>query len=172
MRSAIDLDAKTDRELDQWIANHERVARRTGTVQPLYRQLLEERARRTQAKHKLNLERSLESLQSAAVGQVCIRYGDLAAASGIKWTQAHHQMNGPGGHLDRLFDLCHARGLPPLTAICVNQAGIISGELDEGALAGFVAAARRLGFLITDERGFHRQCREECWSWGRQKSGV
>ncbi len=52
----MDLGTKTDRELDQWIANHERLA--SGTAQPLYHKLLEERARRTQAKHKLNQERS------------------------------------------------------------------------------------------------------------------
>ena len=79
-------------------------------------------------------------------------------------------MNGSAGHLDRLFDLCHARSFPPLTAICVNQAGVATGELADDALAGFVAAARRFGSLVTDERSFHHRCREECWQWGRERT--
>ena len=165
----MDLSAKTDKELDQWIANHERAA--GGTARPLYHQLLEERARRSQAKHTLNLERSLGHLKQAAVRQICTTYGDLAIASGVEWSQARHQMNGATGHLDRLLDLCHARSLPLLTAICVNQAGVSTGELGEDALDGFAAAARRLGFLVTDERAFHHQCRDECWSWGREQAG-
>jgi hypothetical protein len=47
----MDLSAKTDRELDQWIANYERAP--GGTAQPVYRQLLEERARRSQTKQRL-----------------------------------------------------------------------------------------------------------------------
>ena len=135
------FDEKTDAEINQWIINHERAA--GGTARPLYHQLLEERARRSQAKHKMNLERSLEHLKQAAIGQVCTTYGDLASASGVEWSQARHQMNGATGHLDRLLDLCHARGLPMLTAICVNQAGLGTGDLGEDALAGFTAGARR-----------------------------
>ena len=164
----MDLSQKTDKELDQWIANHE--AKRA-TAQPLYHQLLEERVQRAQLKQKLNHERSLEHLKQAAIRQSCTTYGELAAASGVEWSQARHQMNGASGHLDRLFDLCHARKLPPLTAICVNQAGVATGELGDDALAGFVAAARRFGFQIMDERAFHHQCREQCWKWGRENAG-
>lgn len=48
-------------------------------------------------------------------------------------------MNGPHGHLDRLLELSYARGLPLLTAICVNQDRLEEGELGDEALAGFVA---------------------------------
>jgi len=165
---AVDLTKKTDAELNQWIANHERIP--GGAAKPLYLKLLEERARRSQATQKLNLERSLDHLKASAIGQVCTTYGDLAAASAVDWSQARHQMNGPSGHLDRLLDLCHARGLPMLPAICVNQANVKTGELGDDALAGFVAGARRLGLLVADERDFHRQKRDECWSWGRRQT--
>ena len=162
------LETKTDKEIDQWIVNHEQ--KPGGAALPFYHQLLEERARRAQQKQKLNMEHSLACLKDAAVRQTCVTYGELAAASGVEWSQARHQMNGSTGHLDRLLDLCHARGLPLLTAICVNQAGVSTGELGEDALAGFVAAAQRLGFLITDDRAFHHQSRDECWLWGREQT--
>jgi hypothetical protein len=53
-------------------------------------------------------------------------------------------MNGPRGHLDRLVEICHVRGLPLLTALCVNQQGASTGDLSEEALRGFINAANRL----------------------------
>jgi hypothetical protein len=164
----MDLTTKDDREIEIWIANHER--KPGATELPFYRQLLEERARRAQQKQRLIFDRSLEALTKAAIAQTCITYGDLAKASGVEWSQARHQMNGPAGHLDRLLDLCHARNLPLLTAICVNQDGVTARELEEKALAGFVAGARRLGLSVTSERAFHHKCRDECWAWGREQS--
>jgi hypothetical protein len=160
---------KTDKEIDQWIKNYEAQKQ---TDNPFYHELLEERARRTQAKHVLNMERSLTRLEEAAADGVCVSYGDLAKASGVEWSRARHQMNGPQGHLDRLLELCHARKIPLLTAICVNQDRLEEGELGEEALAGFVAAARRLGYAVTDEREFHHQARDACWSWGEARRAV
>lgn len=159
----MDISFKTDSELDTWIRNHE-TAKKTG--EPLYHRLLEERARRSQSKHRLDFDKSLEHLKTAARSQRCTSYGELAAASGVDWSKARHQMNGPGGHLDRLLDICHARGLPVLTAICVNQSNLDDGELGDAALAGFAAGARRLGMSVADPREFHRQCVKECWEWG------
>lgn len=158
---------KSDQDIENWIRNHEA---KSATDVPLYRSLLEERARRAQVTHKLDFETSLSHLEEAAIGQKCVTYGDLAAASGVEWSHARHQMNGPHGHLDRLLDICHARGLPLLTAICVNQQNLTSGELGEDALAGFVAGAKRLGLAVTDARAFHHACRDECWSWGRRRA--
>jgi hypothetical protein len=162
-----DLADKSDSEIEQWIKNHE--AKKATSI-PFYRELLEERARRTQLKHTLNLERSLAHLKEAAIRQKCTTYGDMAKASGIEWSVARHQMNGPHGHLDRLLELCYARGFPLLTAICVNQDRLEEGELGDDALAGFVAGARRMGLAVTDERAFHNQSKEECWRWGREHS--
>lgn len=76
-------------------------------------------------------------------------------------------MNGANGHLDRLLDLCHARGLPLLTAICVNLTGVSTGELGDDALVGFATGARRLGWPVTNPRALHHRCRDECWAWGK-----
>lgn len=159
----VDLATKTDPEIETWIRNHET---KGGTTAPLYLQLLEERVRRAQVKQKLNFDRSLDHLKEAAIAQVCTTYGALAAASGIDWSQARHQMNGSNGHLDRLLDICHARRLPLLTAICVNQGSVLDCELGEDALAGFVAAAKRLGLTVGNARAFHHESRDRCWEWG------
>jgi hypothetical protein len=166
----MDLSTKTDKQVNQMIANHERAP--GGRDVPQYPLLLEERARRAQITQKLNLEKSLEQLKAAARTGICISYGDLAKASNVDWSQARHQMNGANGHLDRLLDLCHARGLPLFTAICVNQTWVRTGELGEDALAGFATGARRLGLVVTDARAFHHQCRDTCWAWGKTQTGA
>ena len=162
----MNLAGKSDREIDQWISNHESKGM---TAAPLYLDLLEERVRRSQQAHKLNFERSLNHLKAAAVEQRCTTYGALAEASGVEWSKARHQMNGQNGHLDRLLDICHARKLPLLTAICVNQGNVGEGELGPDALTGFADAGRRLGIAISEPLEFHHECREECWEWGRKQ---
>lgn len=163
----MDLTSKSDAELDRWILNHERKA---ATDLPFFRQLLEERARRGKVKHALDVEVSLNLLRQAAIEQRCVSYGEVAAANSVDWNKARHRMNGANGHLDRLLDVCHARGLPMLPAICVNKAGLVSGELEPSALAGFAEGARRLGYQVTDELAFHHERRDECWAWGRRQS--
>ncbi len=162
-----DLSAKTDKEIENFIRNHEQ---KGATSLPFYHDLLEERARRSQAKHKLDIDKSLALLRQAAIEQRCVTYGDLAKASGVAWSQAHRRISGANGHLDRLLDVCHARGLPLLTALCVNQGGLKTGELEEYSLAGFAAGARRLGIPVVDELAFHHECRDASWTWGRDQS--
>ncbi|MBZ9857895.1 hypothetical protein LB566_29360 [Mesorhizobium sp. CA13] len=161
------LSEKKDAEIDQWIRNHEQ-KRATGA--PLYLQLLEERARRSQGKGHLSIDKSLELLSQAAIEQRCVTYGDLAKASNVEWSQARHRMSGANGHLDRLLDVCHVRNLPMLPAICVNESGRDTGELEASALEGFAAGARRLGFAVADALSFHHQTRDACWQWGRDQS--
>lgn len=162
----MDLSAKSDRELQTWIENHEAKGAQSA---PLYIRLIEERLRRARATQLLDLEQSLTHLKEAAIRQTCTTYGDLAAASGIEWSRARHQMNGIHGHLDRLLDLCQLQALPLLTAICVNRDGLAAGELGDEALDGFAAGAKRLGHLVADAREFHHYCRDKCWAWGREQ---
>lgn len=161
----MDFGDKSLKELNQLVENYERAP--GGRAHPRYRPLLEARARKSHEGKLLNLDRSMEHLERAAMEGACTTYGQLAAASGVPWSKARTQMNGAGGHLDRLLDICHARGLPLLTAIVVNEKGVADGELEPVALAGFVAAARRLGMLVTDERAFHHMQRDATWEWGR-----
>ena len=151
-----DFAAKTDAEINNWISNYERNGR---TSDEFYHSLLEERARR-QSK-VLKIEKSLALLiETARRGRgTFTTYGELAEASSIPWSRARHSMNGPKGHLDNLLDVCHARKLPLLTALCVNQQGVSDGMLEPTALTGFTNGARRLGYLITDEIAFLKNAR-------------
>lgn len=160
----IDLQRMTDKQIDNLIRNHEDKNER---ARPLYAQALEERARRSQARSHLEFRKSLHLLRTAAVEQRCVSYGDLATASNVPWNIARHQMNGTGGHLDRLLDVCHANQLPMLPALCVNKNGLTDGELEASALKGFADGARRLGFRFSDERAFHINQRNACWEWGK-----
>ncbi len=163
-----DLTAKSDAEIHQWILNHERAK---ATEKQLYKDLLEERARRSEGAGRLEIQKSLTALTQAAREQRYLTYGDLAAASNVPWTKARLQMNGPKGHLDRLMEVCHAREMPLLPAICVNESGRQTGKLEHDALIGFCVGARRLGEHVSDEQNFHRQSVEACFDWGRAIGG-
>jgi hypothetical protein len=153
-----DITAKSDSEIETWIENHER---RGATDTGLYHELLEERARR-QSK-LLNIEKSLAHLMEAARRGSFVTYGSLAEANGVPWNKARHAMNGAGGHLDLLLDICHARGLPLFTAICVNQQAVLTGELEPHSLQGFTKGAQRLGYRVTDPLLFLKERQRECF---------
>jgi hypothetical protein len=163
----VDFKSKTDDEIETWIRNHER---RAATDKPLYKALLEERARRQSS--GLKLEISLQHLIQAAKEDRFTTYGDLAKASGVPWNVARHAMNGPHGHLDRLLDLCYARGMPLLTALCVNEEGRNTGQLGKDALKGFIAGAQRLGYKITDQDAFLRDCQDRSFSWAKPQNSI
>jgi hypothetical protein len=122
-----------------------------------------------QGKQKLDFENSLLHLKQAAIEQAGTTYVALAKASGVTWPQAHRPMTIWTGHLDLLLDLCHARALPLLTAICVDDDSLSDCELSADALVGFVTGARRLGYDVIDTRAFHHEWREKCWEWGRRQ---
>jgi hypothetical protein len=156
-----DFSDLTDKQVDSWI---EKYIAKDLSAEPQCQLLLEERARR-QSK-VLKIEKSLQHLAETARNRRFTTYGDLAEASGVPWRQARHLMNGPRGHLDRLVEICHVRGIPLLTALCVNQQGANTGDLSEEALGGFINAANRLGYKVTDAKAFLKQCQRECFEWG------
>ncbi len=161
----MDLSKQTDQQIDNLIENHIRYDK---TAAPLFSQLLEERVRRGQEKQLLNFQTSMQLLIQTAIDQTCVSYGQLAKASGVEWIKARYQMNGAHGHLDKLLELCHARGYPLLTALVVNQQGLEDGELEHTALKGFCEAAHRLNIPVDDELAFHHQQRDASWQWGKE----
>ena len=166
----IDFSKKTLAELKQFDANYVGQGK---THLPAYAELTKELSRREEEKDELSVDQSIQCLEIAARNQVCVTYGELAAASEVKWSaKTRSRMTGERGHLDRLLDLCHARRLPLLTAICVNKAGVKSGELEEAALRGFALGAERLGYAFTNAKAFHHKCRDECWAWGRTQAAI
>lgn len=155
-----DLSTRTDKELKTWIENHQRLG---VTDTPLFRALVEERAHRFGK--GFTIEASLARLTEAAKGHKFITCRSLAEANGVPWSKARRSLNGEGRHLDQLLDICHARGLPLLTAICVDEQGAENGEFGEAALGEFTGGARRLGYQVTDASDFLRQCQAHCFAW-------
>jgi hypothetical protein len=162
----VDFSKETDQNIANLLENYTRAKL---FDDGRYRSLLEEKAKRDSKKHGLSVEVSLEFLKGAAEKGFCVSYSDLARANNVSWSVARPRFNGPHGHLDRLLEVCHARHLPLLTAICVNKDNVVSGELDATALSGFAAGARRVGYSVVDERAFHEKCRDDCWEWGRRR---
>jgi hypothetical protein len=158
----IDLATKDDGQIDLLASRYET---RGLTNDPFYKQILEERSKRQS--NRLKIDVSLQHLIETARAEGFTTYGDIARANDVPWTQARPYMRGPHNHLDRLLDICHVRGYPLLTSICVNQEGQATGELGEDALRGFIAGARRLGRPITDEKEFLRDCQRECFEWAK-----
>lgn len=155
----------SDADLKTLIQNHERAGQ---TQVARYRDLVEEHARRFG--HGLRVDVSLACLVEAARAGRFTTYGDLAEANNVPWSQARRRMSGAHGHLDNLLSVCHARKLPLLTALCVNKEATSDGEMVDEALHGFVKGAQRLGYKVTDERAFLRECQRLCFAWGERAS--
>lgn len=155
-----DPSTKSDKELKTWIENHQRLG---VTDTPLFCALVEERAHRFGK--GFTIEASLAHLSEAARGRKFATGRSLAEANGVPWSKARRSLHGEGHLLDQLLDICHARGLPLLTAICVDEQGAEDGALGEAALAEFIGGARRLGYQIPDPSAFLRQCQAHCFAW-------
>lgn len=169
MREDLDLSKYDLNRIRTWAENI-RKAKQADT--PLYRKLLERQAELSGK--GLKVDQSIAHLMEAARSGKFTTYGNLAAASEIPWSQARYAMNGAGGHLDQLLDICHARGLPMLTSICVNQQNTERGELGPDALAGFIGGVRRLGIevLESDAKAFLHEKQQECFRWGQSAGGA
>ncbi len=155
-------------QLEQLVVNYNRGGAVHGED---YAALLREREAKSPSSRKLDIYRSLELLKSRARTRSFASYGELAAASDVRWTnELRTRMSGPKGHLDRLLDLCRHERLPMLTTLCVDKQNVATGLLTEAALAGFVAAARRLGTVVGDEATFLRERQEECFRWGDENA--
>ncbi len=155
-----DLSKKTNAEIDNWIANHERLGK---TKSDLYAQLVAERNRRHG--RGLSISMSMIAMIAAAKRREFISYGELAEANGVAWTKARHLMNGKHGHLDDLLAHCHAHSLPLLTAIVVQKGKLKTGEMDQFTLDGFVEGVQRLGVSVVDPVSFLANAQRECFEF-------
>lgn len=126
----------------------------------LYRALVEEHAKRSSK--SLSVEKTVALLKDAAQQKHFVSYKDVAEASGIEFGTVRWQV---GKHLDAILELCHSRRWPLLTALCVKQNEVATGDLSGGSLDGFVAGARRLGLTVTDDKAFLRECQAACFAW-------
>ena len=154
----IDVCALTDKQLDNVIENHRR---KGATSLPLFSQALEERAKRKG--RGLSFAASRDALAAAAREGRFMSYKELADVSGAKWSHVHYSL---GSHLWELVEFAHLQGWPMLSAIVVNKPNIRDGSMEPETLKGFVAAARALGHVVTDEEGFLREQQRLVFAWG------
>lgn len=161
MKPVSDLDKK---QLDNLIANHERHGR---VDAPAYLEALSERARRDG--RGLSFEKSFSAVVKAAKARRFLSYKQLADESGAEWSKVHYACN---QHLGDLIAYAHRRGWPLLSAIIVNQQNLANGTMEPPTLKGFCAAARELGYTVTDEEAFLREQQDRVFDWAaRQGDG-
>lgn len=150
-------------ELANLIENH----RRQGHTQaPLYLAALSESERRRG--RGLSFDTTLRSIRAAAARRQFISYKTIAEESGTVWAKVHWQI---GDHLTRLCEYAHRQGWPLLSAIVVNADNVGTGKLDPQSLAGFIAMARSLGRVVTDETDFLKAEQQRVFEWALGETG-
>ena len=155
----IDPTQLTSTELDNLIANHRR---HNQTGRELYAAALEERARRRGK--GLEFQKSSELIRRAARYGWFLSYKELADESGANWSQVHYAI---GSHLWDLVEYAHRRGWPMLSAVVVNKPNVTTGDMEIDTLRGFIAAAKDLGYDVTDERIFLREQQKKVFAWAQ-----
>jgi hypothetical protein len=155
----VNISKLDDQGLKNLIANHE--AKRA-TNQPLYGAAIEEWHARHG--HILDLKTSVAYLHAAAAKGRFTSYGELAAANGAVWEKVRYPMN---AHLWALVRRAHSLGWPMLSALVVNKTSVATGEMDPSTLAGFVKAAKDLGYDLRDPGAFLREQQRACFAWGK-----
>jgi hypothetical protein len=115
----------------------------------------------------LTFEKSREIILKAAAKGHFLSYKDLADASGVKWELVHHKI---GSHLWQLVEFAHRQGWPMLSAVVVNKPNVNTGEMEPGALKGFIGAAEDLGYIVIDKRAFLKEQQSKVFAWAQGKS--
>lgn len=160
---AIDISKLTNAELKNLIENHKRLQAQD---RPLYAEAVAELEKRTG--NGLDFEKSLRIIRKFAAKRQFLSYKDLADESRADWAKVHYAIN---DHLGRLVDYGHRRGWPMLSAVVVNKQHVATGEMEPETLKGFIAAARDLGYAVTDERKFLKEQQEKVFEWAA-KAGA
>lgn len=112
----------------------------------------------------LNLELTYKALIEAAKAGRFISYGQLADANSANWSNVRYAMP---RHLDALVQLAADRKWPMLTSIVVNQNHLETGLLDGTAREGFIAAAKKAGFAVTDPAAFVEDEQRKVFEWAK-----
>jgi hypothetical protein len=133
------------------------------TDRPLYHALLAERSRRN-SKY-LSVEKTLDLLIQTARQKSYTTYKRVAEANGIDFSKVRYQV---GKHLDEIIDVCHSRGWPLLSSLCVKQNEVDSGNLSGDSLKGFIAGVRRHSIPVTDAYEFLRSAQAACFEWAEK----
>ena len=129
---AVDLEAKTTKELETIVANCQRL-KRTGDARCLAAsKILQDRRN-----GDYDMEKTVATILDHGQRGRFLSYRDVASASGLEWGIVFRQIS---PHLDAVCSYSHGKGWPLLTAIVVSHQNLASGEMTVANRKGFLEA--------------------------------
>jgi len=157
----IDVETLSTKQLENLVENHRR---KHATDTLLYIDAIQELEKRRGK--GLEFDKSLSIILKAAKERRFLSYKDLADASGADWGQVRYAI---GEHLWRLVEYSHLKHRVLFSAIVVNKPNTATGEMEPGALKGFIGAARLLGYPVTDPEGFLKEQQVRVFAWPQEE---
>lgn len=165
---AVDLEAKTTKELEVIIANCQRLGR-TGDARCIDARNIVA-GRRNGA---FDTEKTVATICEHGKQGRFLSYNDIARASGLEWKSVFRQIN---PHLDAVCIYSHEQGWPLLPAIVVNQQNVSSGDMTAANRKGFLDAIMRCGWDVDIEPvAFVKREQKRVFDWclgGSERSKV
>lgn len=111
--------------------------------------------------------RTLLLIRSRAAERRYLSFGEIARDQDVPWPQVRR---GIGDHLKSVCGLALGEGGPLVSSIVVNRKYIGTGAMEPETRAGFLVAARDLGFAWTDGEAFLREQQEATFAWAARSN--
>jgi hypothetical protein len=159
-----DAETLSIAQLENLVENHRR---KRATSAPLYIDAIQELEKRKG--NGLDFAKSLSIILNAAKERRFLSYKDLADASCADWGQVHYAI---GEHLWRLVEYSHLKHGVLFSAIVVNKPNTATGQMEPGALKGFIGAARLLQYAVTDEQSFLKEQQARVFAWAQSEPSL
>jgi hypothetical protein len=157
---AVNLEAKSTKELETIIGNCVRLKRTSDPVYTACRGILESRRA-----GDFDMEKTVAAIiNSGKIGRF-LSYKDVADASGLDWAKSRRRV---GLHLDSVCVFSEGKGWPLLSAIVVHKDKLDSGAMTEENRKGFLDAARAAGRIVDiEEDAFVKREQIRVFEWCR-----
>jgi hypothetical protein len=158
----MDLTSKPTDRVQNVINNH---VREGATDKPLYREAIDEMARRSDEGTPFDIRRTVDFLLGIArQGEVCT-YIEIMDNYELDWAKHRYKLT---THLDNIIGYCVAHGLPMVSVLVVGKDGIANQQLPDSSLKGFCKGLENHGITtptdIDEMRALALKYRNECWA--------
>ena len=161
----IDVETLSIAQLENLVENHRR---KRATNAPLYIDAILRNWKSVKARVSY-FAKSLSIILNAAKERRFLSYKDLADTSCADWGQVHYAI---GEHLWRLVEYSHLKHGVLFSAIVVNKPNTATGQMEPGALKGFIGAARLLQYSVTDEQSFLKEQQARVFAWAQSEPSL
>jgi 5-methylcytosine-specific restriction protein B len=111
---------------------------------------------------KLDLDTTFALIRAHAREGCYLSFGQVAAAQNVPWPQVRRSIS---DHLRSVCALSLSQGGPLVSSIVVNRLHVGTGHMEPETLAGFLAAARALGFTLANGEAFLREQQAATFTW-------